>query len=66
MLEAPAQRALDLTPALKQITSSLDAMDHRSAKGLGGLLHQLVNQQQTNVTTVLGDSKTSPLAVAFD
>jgi hypothetical protein len=41
-------------------------MDHRSAKGLGGLLHQLVNQQQTNVTTVLGDSKTSPLAVAFD
>ena len=66
MLEAPAQRALDLTPALKEITASLDTMDHRSAKGLGGLLHQLVNQQQTNVTTVLGDSLKSPLAVALD
>ena len=66
MLQNPAKSALDLSFALAGLTATLDAMDHRSAKGLSGLLRQLISQQQTTRAGRSDDSRTFPRAVALD
>ena len=66
ILQNPAMSAIDLSSALAGLTSTLDTMDHRSAKGLSGLLRQLIIQHQTTLAGVSDDSRASPLASALD
>lgn len=64
MLQNPAKSAADLSTALARITATLDTLDHRSAKGLLGLLQQLTSQQNTARLRTSSDSRPSPLAKA--
>lgn len=66
MLQNPANSAIGLTSALAGITSTLDAIDHRSAKGLSGLLRQMVSQLQTTLASEAGNSRTPAPEVALD
>lgn len=62
LLDTPTPSSKDLSAALASLTSALDAMDHRSARALDGMLRALLRQHKATVGS-LSSASGPPSAV---